>query len=193
MKMKNLSYAVLCCLAAIAFSSCSNKFNDDVIWDFSPLTLEFYVIDNATGANLLDSSIDGNILSENITIEYNGNVYNVLNINDPAPWPSEVKDGLQTRYYAPLNLGLRYISKSYIPKEDADGYKQIDFLHLEFGEFDSTDDLHNQEMVIKWSDGSSNKIVFDCYITWKNGTPKLHHDVWKDGEKIEGNKIYFYR
>lgn len=50
--------------------------DDDVVWDIAPVVVYVDVTD-ASGNNLLDRDVQGNIVGEAMTIEYQGEAYGV--------------------------------------------------------------------------------------------------------------------
>lgn len=191
--MKNILIVGLL-LIAFNLTSCRNEVPEEIIiWDFSNLEIEFKLFDKNTGENLLDPSTERNYLNNNITCEYKGEIYEICNIDSPVVWPT-IDNAGSTRFVPPVNLGLRYITANFVYNEKSGQYELEEFLHLSFGEFGTTSDLHEQEVIINWGDGTSNRVVFDCYIEWISKTePKVHHDIWLDGEKIEGTICEIYK
>ncbi|MFI3285746.1 MAG: hypothetical protein R3Y08_03750 [Rikenellaceae bacterium] len=81
---------------------------DDIIWDYTPMTLDISVV-NDKGEDLLDKSVDGNILDNEITITYDGNTYGLGKGAEPIVTREclAVFDGL-THYDSPY--GNNYLS-----------------------------------------------------------------------------------
>lgn len=192
-----------CCfisiIVALSLSSCHNNIieeeDDFRIWDFNPLSIEYVVIDKSTGDNLLDPETPGNILANDITCEYNGEIYEIFNRDEPIDFPVYDKAGPSSRAILPVNLGLRYVyGNNWVPDEENGEYKMAPLFRLFFGEFDTCADLHNQEVVVNWGDGTSNKIVFNCYIEWiDKDNPKVHHEIWLDDVRVDGYRCIIYK
>lgn len=67
--MKNHFKLIMMLLGAALFTACDN----DVIWDYTPI--DFIVeINNPSGDNLLDPSVEGNVLGE-VSVTFEGETY----------------------------------------------------------------------------------------------------------------------
>ena len=70
--MRKILFTLLLFLGAMLVNtSCSSDDDDDIIWDFYPITLNVEVVDES-GNNLLDPSCAENILSRPITLTHDG-------------------------------------------------------------------------------------------------------------------------
>lgn len=70
--MRKILFTLLLFLGAMLVNtSCSSDDDDDIIWDFYPITLNVEVVDES-GNNLLDPSCAENILSWPITLTHDG-------------------------------------------------------------------------------------------------------------------------
>ena len=173
-------------------SSCSDP--GDMIWDFSHLSVKIKVVDKSTGENLMDPKTEGNLLNNDITVNYNDMEFDIFNIDDPYDYSHYDEAAPKTRATLPINLGLRYIKGFSVFDPSTGNNDYIDWLHLEFGEFNTTHNLHQEKFVINWGDGTSNTITFDCYIDWKKkNNPKVHHNIWLDGEKQDSYVVTIYK
>jgi hypothetical protein len=136
-------------------------------WDFHNPDICFFV-KNEEGENLLDPNIEGNILGNEITVDYNGQVFGM--------------DSVQTRALPPVWYGLRV--------EPFDDYLNFTPV-LKFGEFITTSDeigFHGETFTINWCDGTSDEVKFDLYITWSinesylDPDPTVHKKLWFNDE-----------
>ena len=145
--------------------------DDDIIWDFTCYSVSIYLADSRTGQNLLDPANDGNVLGQEISVEYDGKSYPII---------------ADSRFNMPGELALRHVEYEWQWNEANHRYEQITSHHLEFGEFTPCDDFHGEEFTIHWSDGTSNKVRFDCYIVWKSKKePEVIRKLWLDGIEQE--------
>lgn len=70
--MRKILFTLLLFLGAMLVNtSCSSDDDDDIIWDYYPITLNVEVVDES-GNNLLDPSCTENILSRPITLTHDG-------------------------------------------------------------------------------------------------------------------------
>ncbi len=158
-------------VVAIVAGACKDNEEEGwMIWDFINYTVDFAVEDATTGADLLDPATEGNILNQEIKVIYKDGVFPRqteagLELEYPIPGPMD-----QTRANRPLSFALRW------------GYDNYSGSYLvAFGEFDPTNNIHQERFVIDWGDGTQNEIVLDCYITWKGNDPTVHRALWVDG------------
>ena len=111
----------------------------DYIWDYAPLSLSFYVYDEQ-GVNLV-YKMSKEELSVALTVSFRGSDFTP---EDGKPMPK--------RAIAPIWTGL---AKAI----DKDGE-----YYLSFGEFEGGGFFRDEEVVIKWCDGSTDKILFSEHI-----------------------------
>lgn len=111
----------------------------DYIWDYGPLSLSFYVYDEQ-GVNLVDK-MSKEELSAALTVSFRGNEFT---LEDGKPMPK--------RAIAPTWTGLARAT-------DREGED-----YLSFGEFEGGGFFRDEEVVIKWSDGSTETIRFSSHI-----------------------------
>ena len=168
--MKNLLKLLLLAMVAMAGAACDEEEGKLMIWDFTHYTVEFVVEDAETGADLLDPATEGNILEQEIKVIYNGTEYPRWTKMSLEAWDFE--DIASTRYDMPRPFALRW------------GWSNGAYSYLvAFGDFDPTQDFHQESFMIDWGDGTQNEIVLNCYVTWKNGKPTVHRALWVDGVK----------
>ena len=137
------------------------------IWDFPPTNIGL-IVRNSFGENLLNPAVGHNILDNDVSVEYNGKIYQIENLN------------AKTRYIPSRWYGLR-VGKCYLEDDDYDGTTA-----LLFGEFsvDTKDGYHGEAFTINWNDGTSDKVKFDLYVTYrKRGKEStVHKKIWLNGE-----------
>ncbi len=119
---------------------------------------------NANGDNLLDPDFEGNILDNNITIEYEDEVYAIMTNNE---------EETATRALPPpewYGLRLHYSER-------------FDTHELLFGEFGRC--LGNV-ITINWGDGTSDEVKFDFDVEYKGSgkkyRPYVYLRAWLNGE-----------
>lgn len=166
---------VLLCAASL-LSACKKKAAEDfIIWDFACYTVDFYVADARTGANLLDAATEGNILNNDIYVEYDGDRYDMYTDRPGLYGYAE------TRYNMPAPLGLRLRQYDYQWDDVSESWERRESWHLEFGEFSPENGHRGDEFTIYWGDGTSNTVRFDCYVEWKSrNNPVVHRSLWLD-------------
>ncbi len=183
--MKRLLLLSLAIVLALS-TSCDKEDDSDIIWDFVCFSVRFYVFDSATGANLLDPDLEGNLLDRPIAVVYKGVRYEVEKAQDAEPVPMA-----STRLLPPKPLALRWFPYIY---QYIDGkWKEVYGEYcLEFGEFSPIDDWHGEEFTIEWGDGTSNTVNFDLYIKWKHANdPQVFSLLRLDGVPHDGWRIEF--
>ncbi|MDR0907837.1 MAG: hypothetical protein LBM63_04445 [Rikenellaceae bacterium] len=144
-------------LISLLFVFATCDIQDDRIWDFNNPNVCFFV-KNAAGENLLDPNVEGNILDNEITVDYNGQVFGM--------------DSVQTRALPPVWYGLRVEPYSDV----LDGTPV-----LKFGEFSPVEDYHGETFTINWGDDTSDEVKFDLYIKRE---PNVIKSLWFNGELL---------
>ncbi len=136
-------------LAVMSLVSCKT-------WDFVNPDVCIMIMDDS-GNNLLDPDAEVNILSNNITVDYDGQTHSLLRTRDsgPARW-----QGLRIEPYSSSN-------NSPV---------------LKFGEFKTTSgssSYRGEVFTINWGDGTSDEVQFDLYV---RGTHNVIEKIWLNGE-----------
>jgi hypothetical protein len=152
--MKNTVLIIL----FLAFTACDIQQYGEV--DYNTPSVCFFV-KNAAGENLLDPNVEGNILGNEITVDYNGEVF-------------DMGDTL-TRALKPVWYGLRVE-----PYGDVLDHTRV----LKFGEFSPVDDYHDETFTINWGDGTSDEVKFDLYIKREL---KVVKKLWFNGELLSND------
>lgn len=149
-----LGIAALCILF---LSACSKEEEGgNIVWDFWNYNMVFAVTD-AAGRDLLDPSVENNLLGNDIRIYYKGKEY------VPADESRALDRG---------KLALRH------------GYDEEAFRYVfAFGLFSPADQYHKQVFTIDWGDGTHNEVAFDCYITGPEDDPVVRKRLFLDGEQ----------
>ena len=137
----------------------------DYIWDYGPLSLSFYVYDEQ-GVNLVDK-MSKEELSAALTVSFRGNEFT---LEDGKPMPK--------RAIAPTWTGLARAT-------DREGED-----YLSFGEFEGGGFFRDEEVVIKWSDGSTDTILFSAHIE-KAGEIESSYSL--NGVAQEDAKFFFVK
>lgn len=154
-------------LCLLLLAGCSNEYinndeDDFVIWDFVNYSIPISVI-NEAGNDLLDSTVVGNILKNDIILTYKTKEFKI-----------EKRPATETRFNMPEPLGLRLRHTTYQP-----------VYYLTFGEFSPAKNYKAETFTINWGDGTTDVIKFDIYITWKSkNEPEVHTAVYLN------NKLY---
>lgn len=162
---KHLSFIIAVITASVFLPSCEEK-SDDIIWDFAPIVFSISVTDHS-GNDLLNSQTEGNIVGKGFRVLYNDN-YFYLSDN------STETDA--TRYYMPHLYGAKII-------EAETGYV------LELGEFDGQKDCDITDIVVEWSDGSTDKFSYSNEVTWRKNKPKIKRYFYHNDKQVETSVI----
>lgn len=94
-------------LLPLLLAACSDEPGGDVIYDYVPVNFTVKVV-NASGENLLDESVPGNILGEDISVTYKDKTY-----------PMEVVNS--GRYYLPYWYGVILLDGESLKIGEFDG------------------------------------------------------------------------
>lgn len=94
-------------LLPLLLAACSDEPGGDVIYDYAPVNFTVKVV-NASGENLLDESVPGNILGEEISVTYKDKTY-----------PMEVVNS--GRYYLPYWYGVILLDGESLKIGEFDG------------------------------------------------------------------------
>ena len=135
---------------------------------------DFYMfVKNAAGENMLDPAVDGNILGNDICVEYDGEIW-------PVSTQSTRASGTPPWY------GLRI--------EPLNPYREGSPSVLKFGMFPTGNGgCYGEEFTIDWGDGTTNKVKFDCYVVFGFISPITGNflvptswptKIWVDGELL---------
>jgi hypothetical protein len=137
-----------------------------MIWDFNNPDICFFV-KNAAGENLLDPNVEGNILDNEITVDYDGNIYGL--------------DRIRTRETIAVWYGLRIEPLNNIDDTPV----------LKFGEFFTQHrrderSYQGETLTINWGDGTNDEVKFDLYV---KGTHKVIKKIWLNGKLQSRNSL----
>lgn len=164
--MKNLFKLLLLAAVAVVGAACDNE-EKPMRWesDFSCYSVEFAVEDAETGEDLLDPATEGNILGQEIKVIYQGKEY-IRSKTNSLNW--SVEPSTTSRVNCPRPFALRW------------GRSNSSYSYLvAFGEFDPTQDFHQESFIIDWGDGTQNEIVLDCNTSgsalWVDGVARGDH------------------
>ena len=143
----------------LVFTNCSNN-EDDILWDFINYGVVFSITDKS-GNDLLNSETKGNILENDIKVEYKKETFNIQ------------IESAETRYNMPRKLGLRLEKDCNIEDKNV----------LTFGEFRPQSNYKGETFIINWGDGTKDIIKFDLFITWKKGDPTVHKKIYLNNKE----------
>ena len=172
--MKKLFFIVsLLALSLGCLTSCndSEKPSADYEWDFSVSDIVLHVT-SQEGTNLLDAGVAGNILENDIRIEYAGEVYPLADETGRGGQPES--DVPATRMLLPAWNGL-----SLGMTDDCGPC-------LKFGEFGPTKMYKNECFTLDLGTGRTWNISFDFWVDGINtDNPVVHSSLYVDGEKMD--------
>lgn len=172
--MKKLFFIVsLLALSLGCLTSCndSEKPSADYEWDFNVSDIVLHVT-SQEGTNLLDAGVAGNILENDIRIEYAGEVYPLADETGRGGQPES--DVPATRMLLPAWNGL-----SLGMTDDCGPC-------LKFGEFGPTKMYKNECFTLDLGTGRTWNISFDFWVDGINtDNPVVHSSLYVDGEKMD--------
>lgn len=172
--MKKLFFIVsLLALSLGCLTSCndSEKPSADYEWDFNVSDIVLHVT-SQEGTNLLDAGVAGNILENDIRIEYAGEVYPLADETGRGGQPES--DVPATRMLLPAWNGL-----SLGMTDDCGPC-------LKFGEFGPTKMYKNECFTLDLGTGRTWNISFNFWVDGINtDNPVVHSSLYVDGEKMD--------
>ncbi|MDE6418437.1 MAG: hypothetical protein K2K49_04435 [Duncaniella sp.] len=154
-------------LPMILFCSCKDE--PGMIWDFYPVTASIN-IKNIHGENLLLPTANGSLYGKKITVEYDGQEYEL-------DWEAE----RGSRYYLPHFTGLTLINGGQFSADE----EWVPNPYLSFGEFDGEDD---QNITFKfWIEGYDTVWTINVVHTvkWKGNKPKVTNKYFRNGKEVK--------
>lgn len=128
--------------------------------DFKNYTVDIFVLDSETKANLLDPETEGNILGQEITMNYDGKIYQMV---------SNVE---KTRALLAEFRGLVW-------ERNRDGAYV-----LRVGEFETGGTL-NVPFTINWGDGSQTNFIVTADVKRKGNKFDIIRSLTVDGQSID--------
>lgn len=163
--MKKHPLLIIAAIAAGFFLLSCEK-NEGLIWDFTPIEFQIRATDHS-GKDLLDSQTEGNIVGNGFRVLYDDNYFylsdNAIELNT-------------TRYYMPNLYGTK------ITKDEM-GYV------LKLGEFDGQKNCDITDIVVEWSDGSTDTFSFSNEVTWRKNKPKIKRHFYHNDKMVETSAI----
>lgn len=172
MKLLIKTTTLVVSLILLLSSVSCKKYEGEIIWDFYPTRIEMLVTDK-DGNNLLDEKFAGNILSTDITMEYNGKIYKRL---DDCGF--SFPDNPETKDIGPVDFcGLQ---------TDKTGEQVL----LVIGYFKRNQTLERQNFIINWGDGTKTEIGYSQDFWWeynrkkKRDEPQSESHYWLDGQAV---------
>ena len=157
--LKNFCSLCLAGLLAMTFVGCSDHDEiDDLIVDFAPIQING-MAESQDGKDLLNPTVEGNLLTQNIKAIYRGEEYT----NGASS---------KSRVYVPKFYGLITVKL------------QNGKYALSFGELDGGKDFKNEEIVIDWGDGKQDVITFSNTVKWEGKNPDIARSFLLNGKTV---------
>lgn len=159
-------------LFASLVSGCSSKEDEEpeIIWDIYPVIVYANVVDDR-GKDLLDPETEGNIVGQELTVEYDGEIYDTL-WNTPW-WGYEEK---QTRYYMAEFHGILHHPVNRMEAAGPDNPYV-----LEIGELPG-DESFDVTLPVRYGDKVfSIRVVHE--FKWIDDNPSISTEIFLDGKK----------
>ena len=146
-------------LLAVTFVGCSDHDEiDDLTIDFTPIQINV-MAESQDGKDLLNPTVEGNLLTQNIKAIYRGEEYT----NGASS---------KSRVYVPKFYGLITVKL------------QNGKYALSFGELDGGKDFKNEEIVIDWGDGKQDVITFSNTVKWEGKNPDIARSFLLNGKTV---------
>ena len=146
-------------LLAMTFVGCSDHDEiDDLIIDFAPIQINV-MAESQDGKDLLNPTVEGNLLTQNIKAVYRGEEYT----NGASS---------KSRVYVPKFFGLITVKL------------QNGKYALSFGELDGGKDFKNEEIIIDWGDGKQDVITFSNTVKWEGKNPDITRSFQLNGKTV---------
>lgn len=153
-------------ILALTLLSCEKINSDRKIWDISPVVVALQVV-NANGVDLLNPDNQNSYAAANIKALYSGKEYEC----------NKSISEVYTKAYLPHFYGLKIFKNN------------IGSYYLHFGELEGAKSYSNEEVIIFWGDGTSDKIKFNRTFRWIHGDPDISEDWFLNGSKVSGGVI----
>lgn len=173
--MMNKVLSFMLFLAALALTSCENEFDDIVITDWVPVSIELKVNDTM-GNDLLNPENPDNVI-DGTTISFKGKIYEATRERvDGGKW----HNAPETRAAAVRFCGL------YL-------YDSPNGFSLCFGQLDGAEDM-DEDLVVTLPDGTTGTIHYHCsdHKIGKIGKPSSLNRYWLfNGTKVDSSVFTF--
>ncbi len=167
---KYFLFLILALFGAFSAVSCDTPdekedFSDAMVWDITPVVYKIILVD-AAGNDLLSADHPNAIVLKNIAAEFKGETYRIVSDS-------------QSKALMPYFYGLDRVYDENL------GYNL-----LVFGELDGAESYENEELVIKWGDGTSDIISFTrTFKLGSDGYPEISHKWFLNGKESKDNVI----
>lgn len=175
---------VLVMLVGLPSCDSEDEGGEFVIWDLAPVVVNIRIVD-ASGANLLDESTEGNWVREPFTLTCDDEIYELKWQVDKAE--TDRTDMPHSRYYMPRFYGFVAPTESYWNGKSWEYSKGV--YYLSFGEFAGEDNL---DLSLQLQIPHLNQ-VFDIDVThrcqWKGNEPYMSTEFSLNGVPVEKNLI----
>lgn len=165
-KMFLLTFLLL--TLCVGLNSCGDE-DSPMIHDFRPVTINLKLVD-AEGADLLVEGDPGSWFGKNISITYDGEVYE-------AKWDGAPMPPYETRYYLAVFKGF-YLYKPYEGEPI-----------LIFGEFDGATDQHIECVLKIEGDPTEYNIERTHSVKWKHDSPHVYDETIVNGMRLPNELI----
>lgn len=153
--------------AAMMMTGCNAEVGEDTTWDFVNASVAFTLLDN-DDTDLLNPDTENKYDLSKVVVTYADKEYR---------YAQKTVDEAPTRTNMPRTLALRLEQVTY---QQSDIYGR--FL-LTFGEFSPESDYHDQTFTIDWGNGTTDRVTFSYYVTWKKNKPTVHSAISVNGKK----------
>lgn len=145
--------------------------DDNETWDIYPSSVHIELMD-ASGNNLLDLEVNGNLVGESMRIEWNEKAYDAIWEKDDLKIQTRA---LMTYFYGTIWSGI-WSNSHY---------------DLYFGEFSGTS---TQDLKLTFGIAKLNieyDFEFSHRLVWKNKEPHFDDHITYNGKQIEGNTLHW--
>lgn len=180
--MKRLLYLISLASTLLFLASCSDSGDsDDIIWDISPVSVYMDIRDSQDNS-LLNPMNEGNVVGQPLTVEYNGNVYDVM-------W--ETVYPKMTRYYYAEFMGVWHhmtgVSGGGYGVDNTSDSKWI----LEIGELPG-DETYDVTLPVTFNGHTYELRVVNKFGWNKKNRPVIKTSVYLDGEECPDGLVVLH-
>ena len=166
---KRITVSLLLMAALIAAPACESIMGNYIV-DWAPVNLYITATD-AAGNSIISPDMPG------MTLTFQGKTYPVRN------WDDRRKEAIPTKAYLAVLDGL--FAQPYATSGER-------LYRLWFGEIDGALDM-DEDILLKWPDGSEDTIHYHCSDHREGRTPKCNRSWKLNGKKHSGNAFHFVK
>lgn len=179
--MKKLFFYLTLLLLVVILQGCS-KDDQSLVWDFVNITARVSVVDSDGNDLIANGTID----TSKITIVSKGKEVGIYSPEEYSKLihshSTPIVKPAPTRYNLPMYYG------AWVSKDRTTGN-----LVINIGEYDGGKSVNMQEIIIKWADGTTDKIGFSRSVKIKGQSAKVSMQWYRNGQPVDSGYFEFIR